>query len=178
VSKASDIAKSLKSPSQKHVQALAELFPSSTAKQPRLTTAFDPTAQCIAFNRHQKKKGDSRLKPSKISFVLVANNVKGIPRGKHRAALKDNKQIVKVDILRTMSAIDVKRAVLKAFSHVNLTAFEYQSIDGAHHFQKAEDQEKDGNAVINIGAKSFIYVKRDLQVNTVHFLTVHCISLL
>jgi len=64
-----------------------------------------------------------------------------------------------------------------------MKAFKYQSIDGAHHFQKAEDQERDGNAIkstflfllcsldaiISNGAKSFIYVKRKLQANACVF---------
>ena len=73
-----EAAKSLKRVSQNHAQALADLFPSSssTAKRPHFSSAFDPTAQCLAFHRHQQKKGNVRLKPSKISFALVDNNAK------------------------------------------------------------------------------------------------------
>jgi len=42
--------------SQSHAQALADLFPSSKAKHPHLSSAFDPTAQCLAFHRNHKKK--------------------------------------------------------------------------------------------------------------------------
>ena len=140
-------------------------FPSSTAKRPHLSSAFDPTAQCLAFHRHQQKKGNARLKPSRISFALVSKNAKGIPRGKHRKALESSKRIMKVNVCRTMSAVDVKRAVLKTFSHVNLTHFKYQGINAAHHFETAADQDKDGDTIINSGAKGYIYIKEVEEVS-------------
>ena len=168
MSQSSRAAKSLKRVSQSHAKALADLFPSSssTAKRPHFSSAFDPTAQCLAFHRHQQKKGNVRLKPSKISFALVDNNAKGIPRGKHRKVLENSKQIMKVDVLRTMSAVDVKRAVFKTFSHINLMHFKYQGIDAAHRFETAADQDKDGDTIINIGAKGTIYIKEAQEVSS------------
>ena len=171
MSQASNAIKPLKRVSQSHAQALAELFPSSTAKRPHISSAFDPTAQCLAFHRHQQKKGGARLKPSRISFALVTNNAKGIPRGKHRKALESSKRIVKVDVLRTMSAVDVKRAVLKAFSHVNLTHFKYLYVDAAHRLETAADQDKDGDTIVNSGAKGHTYIK---EVQEVSQLCVSC----
>lgn len=163
MSQSSNAAKSLKRVSQSHAQALADLFPSSTAKRPHLSPAFDPTARCLAFHRHQQKKGNARLKPSRISFALVTKNAKSIPRGKHRKALESSKRIMKVDVFRTMSAVDVKRAVLKSFSHVKLSHFKYQSIDAAHRFETAADQDKDGDTIINSGVKGTIYIKEEIQ---------------
>ena len=62
-----------------------------------------------------------------------------------------------------MLAMDVKRAVLKTFSHVNLTHVKYQGIDAAHHFETAADQDKDGDTIINSGAKGTIYIKEEVQ---------------
>jgi len=165
VSQSSNAAKSLKRVSQSHAQALADLSPSSTAKHPHLSSAFDPTARRLAFHHHQQKRGNARLKPSRISFALFDNNAKEIPRGKHRKALESSKQIMKVDVLRIMLAVDVKRAVLKTFSHVNLTHFKYQGIDAAHCFQTEADQDKDGETIINSGAKGTIYIKEVQEVS-------------
>ena len=55
--------------------------------------------------------------------------------------------------------MDVKRAVLKIFSCVNLTHFKYQGINAAHHFETAANQDKDGDTIINSGAKGYIYIK-------------------
>lgn len=64
-----------------------------------------------------------------------------------------------------MWAVDVKRAVLKSFSHVNLTHFKYQGINAAHHFETAANQDKDGDTIINSGAKGTIYIKEAQEVS-------------
>ena len=53
----------------------------------------------------------------------------------------------------------MNRAVLKGFEHHNLTFFQYQSIDGAHHFKVDDDQEKDGSMVVDSGGKGIMYIK-------------------
>ena len=113
----------------------------------------------FSFPSPSAKEGECQAETQKISFALVDNNAKGIPRGKHRKVLENSKRIMKVDVLRTMSAVDVKRAVLKTFSHINLMHFKYQGIDAAHRFETAADQDKDGDTIINIGAKGTIYIK-------------------
>ena len=48
-----------------------------------------------------------------------------------------------MNIIRSMTAKEVNTAVLKVFEHHHLKSFQYQSIDGALHFEV----EKDGNMV-------------------------------
>lgn len=59
-----------------------------------------------------------------------------------------------------MSAVDVKRAVLKTFSHVNLTHFKYQGINAAHHFETAADQDKDGDTIITVVLRDIFISKK------------------
>ena len=115
---------------------MAKLFPSSsTSKLPRRPEVFDPAAQSVFFHWQKQKKGPPRLKPSKITFALVDQNTMGIPRGKHQKTLEHNRRIIKVNILCTMTAKEVNRAVMSGFKHHNLKSFQYQNIDPAHHFK-------------------------------------------
>ena len=71
-SQASKSSLSLKTTPQSHVQAMPKLFPSSSV------TKFPCLSQCVA-NSWQKQKASPRLKPSKITFVLVNKSAKEIP---------------------------------------------------------------------------------------------------
>lgn len=99
ISQASKLCNNMKRPPQKHTEAMAALFPSSssTPKHPRLSNVFDPTLQCVAFHQKQKKKA-ARIKATKVTVMLVNSNANSVPRGKHRKALLENKSIEKLEI--------------------------------------------------------------------------------
>ena len=138
---------------------MSKLFPSSSAtKFPRLSEAFDPTGHCVANRWQKQKKASPRLKPSKITFVLVNKSAKGIPRGRHMKALENSNRVLKVNVVRSMTAKEMNSAVLKAFERHDLKSFQYLSVDGALHFKVDKGQEKDGNMVAEKGAKGKIYV--------------------
>ena len=144
---------------------MCKLFPSSSAtKFPRLSEAFDPTGQCVA-NRWQKQKASPRLKPSKITFVLVNRSAKGIPRGRHMKALENSNCVLKVNVVRSMTAKEINRAVFKAFEHHLKKSFQYLSVNCTLHFKVDEDQEKDSNMVVERGAKGKIYIKELLDMS-------------
>ena len=159
---ASKVCSNVKNPSQKHRAAMAQLFPSSsTPKRPRISAAFDPTWQCVAFNQQSKKKA-ARVKPSKVKVMLVPNGSKSVPRGTHQLKLDEKK----VEIFRTMSALEAKKAIVKAFTSQKLSSFIYLKVDNAQRFTKDITQDKDGNTLANIGRNGTVYIEEQTDVST------------
>ena len=144
---------------------MAALFPSSssTPKRPRLSNAFDPTLQCVALHQKQKKKA-VRVKATKITIVLVKSTAGSVPRGKHRKLLQERKRIEKLEIYRTMSASEVRDAILGAFAHLPLKSFVYLSVNPTHCFTVDSVQDKDGTVIAD-GGKTTIYIKESIDVS-------------
>ena len=149
----------MKNPTQKHRAAMSQLFPSSSTvpKRPRLSDAFDPTLQCVAFNQQRKKKAVR----AKITMMLVPNGSKVVPRGKHRKSLMQNK----IEIYRTMSALEVKRTIRNSFTSLQASSFVYLRVDAAQKFSNDTTQDKDGNAMADCGRHGNIYIKEQTDVS-------------
>ena len=128
---------------------MRQLFPSSSSlpKRPRLSEAFDPTHPCVALQQKNKKKA-ARAKPSKISVIVVQDASKGIPKGQYRKNLQQSKCIDKVELTRSMSASQVKNAIITLFSHLPLKAFTYLVLTDKSTLSINPDQEQDGDKII------------------------------
>jgi len=116
--------------------------------------------QCVAFNQQRKKKA-VRAKLSKITMMLVPNGSKVVPRGKHRKSLMQNK----IEIYRTMSALEVKRTIRNSFASLQASSFIYLHVDAAQKFSNDTTQDKDGNAIADCGRHGTIYIKEQTDVS-------------
>ena len=141
---------------------MSQLFLSSSSllKRPFLSEAFDPTRQCVAFQQQQKKKA-ARAKPSQGTVMLIPNGTKSVRREKHHKSLVQKK----IQIFRTMSASEVKRAIMKSFTLLSLS-FIYFDVDTAHKFSEDTVQDKDGNAVADRGKYDTVYIMEHSNVST------------
>lgn len=145
---------------------MRQLFPSSSSlpKRPRLSEAFDPTHPCIALQQKNKKKA-ARIKPSKISVIVVQDTSKGIPKGKYRKNLQKSECIGKVELTRSMSASQVKNAIIRSFSHLPLEAFTYLVHTEKSTLSINPDQDQDGDKIITTfhSTKGTLYLLRRNQ---------------
>jgi len=81
--KSQDICKRVGKPSEADARVLSKLFPSSSAcerKRP-LSTAFDPTKECVALPQQKKKKA-ARVKPSNVQVVIMHDTDVCVPKQK------------------------------------------------------------------------------------------------
>ena len=108
---------------------MRNLFPSSSASTEYITTkkrAFDPTADCV-FSAEKKKKKACRNRGTGVTFVLISDIRKGIPRRKpDKDKLIEDGHSKKTDLFRAMSANQVQAKVLKLFS---ISSFEYLEVN-------------------------------------------------
>ena len=145
---------------------MRQLFPSSSSlpKRPRLSEAFDPTQPCIALQQKSKKKA-ARVKPSKVSVVVVQDVSKGVPKGKYYKELKQSECVGKVELTRVMSVTQVKSAITRTFSHLPLEAFTYLECTNKVILSINPDQNQDGNKIITSSqtSKGPLYVLRCIQ---------------
>ena len=93
--------------------------------------------------------------------MLIPNGTKSVCRGKHHKSLVQKK----IQIFRTMSASEVKRAIMKSFTLLSLS-FIYLDVDTAHKFSEDTVQEKHGNAVADCGKYGTVYIMEHSNVST------------
>ena len=128
ISQATSICDIVKRPTQKHVEAMRKLFPSSsssaTTKQENLSDVFDPSST------KKRKRKPVRFKPSKVEVYLVHSTATTVPIRKHRNALRKSNRIAKLEMFHNMTTLQTKNAIIRAFSHLKLGSFKYLSCTG------------------------------------------------
>ena len=168
-SKASTICRRIGKPSQAHAGIMRQLFPSSSSdpKRPRLSSAFDPTQQCVALQQKQKKA--ARCKPSKVTVVVVRDATMGVPRGKYRSELQKAKRIEKLEFMRNMSALQVRNTIIRGFQHLPLASFTFLPCDGENSRRLISEsvQDQDGNMIVSAAQsrKGSLYVAECTHVS-------------
>ncbi len=118
-SQASGICAKARQPTKPHAKILRQLFPSSSSKRPKLSSAFDPTKPCVASKQQQQKKS-VRCKVSKITLILIEDKRRIVPKGKYRKGLEDNGRIKKTEFRRDMTSLQVKNKIKTVFSQFSL----------------------------------------------------------
>lgn len=76
---------------------------------------FDPLNECVASAQKRKKKA-VRIKPRKVTVVLVHRETTVVPRFGKKRALKQEGNIRQLQFVRTMSPQQVKNAYFRGFS--------------------------------------------------------------
>lgn len=129
---------------------LRQLFPSSSSKRPKLSSAFDPTQSCVAAPQQQKKKA-ARCKPSSITLILTEDKRRVVPKGKYRTALGDNGRIKKAEFRRDMSFAQVKNVIKTTFEHLSLSSPLFLTCEEGNTQCLVQDgnQQPDGNQLID-----------------------------
>ena len=102
----------LKKPTRLEAAALGSIFQTTSSK--RIPLTFDPSRDCV-FASQKKKKKSARIKPSKLTLVLLTGKESTIPRGRHRKLLETRGRIVKVEFSREMSTQEVKNRIISTF---------------------------------------------------------------
>lgn len=87
--------------------------------------------------------------------MLVPNGSKSVPRGINQKKLDEKK----VEIFCTMSALEAKKGIMKAFTSQKLSSFIYLQVDHAHRFSKDITQNKDGNTLADSGRNGTVYIE-------------------
>ena len=118
-----------------------------------------------------------RCKPSKVSVIIVEDISKGIPKGKYWKELAHSQRIVVLEVYRFMSPLQVKKAILKAFSHLPLHTFQYLVCCDKTTLVLNSNQTQDGNTIINSiqAVKGSLYIlecKESAEVSF-HFYVNH-----
>ena len=142
--------------------------------------AFDPLADCVASAAKRKKKA-VRIKPRKITVVLV-DGTDRVPRFGKRKALKNEGKIRQLQFTRNMSAEQVKKNIIHGFSDKvdkdNEHFINFLQPDlRTHTLTKLEGSNFDGADVIDIAGQGSLYVH--IQVGNISsyvwFLETDCL---
>ena len=110
ISQATSICDIVKRPTQKHVEAMRKLFPSSssaTIKQENLSDVFDPSST------KKRKRKLVRFKPSKVEVYLVHSTATTVPIRKHQNALRKSNRTAKLEMFRNMTTLQTKMLLLE-----------------------------------------------------------------
>ena len=164
---ATSICDIVKRPTQKHVEAMRKLFPSSsssaTTKQENLSDVFDPSST------KKRKRKPVHFKPSKVEVYLMHSTATTVPIRKHRNALRKSNRIAKLEMFCNMTTLQTKNAIIRAFSHLKLGSFKYLSCTG-NSLTIGDLQAKDGGMVIDEAKsrKGIIYIKESVEVSHCH----------
>ena len=160
----------VKKPTEAEAKALASYFPSSSmsrssSSRKHSVDLFDPSGECVALPQQKKKKAASKgnPKPTVVTVVLMEKFSMRVPKGKVRQKLYSEGRIQSVSLRRTMSFLQVKNAIIRAFTRFQLSHFTILECDqGCHNLSRACVQEIDGEKVLQ--RRGCLYLCEEFEV--------------
>ena len=156
--KAQQQCKGLMQPSKAHKEQLAKLFPSTSAPVTSSRT-FDPIARSVVdLQKKKKKKGITRERPRKLTAVLLPRLVCTVPKSSARKKLLDSGRIKKIELRRSMSSLQAKNEILKAFSQFELSQLTVFSCDKSNHVEAIRNKLPNGDELINVAGQGSLYL--------------------
>ena len=143
----------MKHPSNSEAAVLASLFP--TRKRP----SFDPNAECIVTPNQKKKLATKKEKAASVRVVRPKNFTKALPKGKRRRVLSSQGRMKTVKLVCSMTALQVKNIILRAYEDLKLTTFVVlDTTESSHHLIK------NGERKANLKC-ACIYLSNDLAIS-------------
>ena len=147
--KSNALCKATAKPSSTDARVLSQLFPSSSSRPMKRSSqkAFDPSAECVAYQQQKKKKA-FKSKPSNVIVILVSDP-SVVPRGKSRKKLEHDERVKKIEFRREMLSFEVKNLVLRGFKHIeNLVGFTLLEADQGGKLHPSGNQAPNGEYII------------------------------
>ena len=144
--KAQGIIGRVKKPTEAQAKALATYFPSTSSRKRRMDP-FDPSAECVVISQQRKKKAAIKGKPKihSVTVILMPAFQSSVPKGKKRQTLLSEGRIQTLRLTRCMSALEVKNAIIRAFSSKSISSFVVLACDvSGHNLSRASEQSIDG----------------------------------
>jgi hypothetical protein len=154
------IISNIKKPSQADAKALSAYFPSRNklVKSP----PFDPSAESVVTVKHSKKKrGIKRMRPTKVTVVMLDEFRSSIPKGKYRQKLASKGKIQSVLFERLMSPQEVKNTIIRAFGVNDFVVLDCDST--GHSLIRCADQLIDGERIVE--RKGGLYLCKESKVS-------------
>ena len=161
-----NISQKLARPSEAEAKALGKLFPSSASAGKKRTRPFDPTNECGVAREQKKKAANSQGRVTNVQAVLLKSFIPSLPRGKRRTELKDSGLIQTVQFKRSMTPLEVKNQIIRAFQHTeDLQAWMYLD-NSDNHLLVSKKQELDGEDVIKRKGSLYLCLKSRSEVRS------------
>ena len=88
--------------------------------------------------------------------MLVPNGSKSVPRDIYTLKKFDEKN---VEIFRIKSALEAKKAVVKAFISLQLSSFIFLKVNNAQRFNKDVAHDKDDSTLADCGRNGTVYIE-------------------
>ena len=164
--KAQSIIDRVKKPTEAQAKALASYFPSTSSRKRRLEP-FDPSAECVVLSQQKKKKAaiKGKLKTHSVTVVMMKAFERSVPKGKKRQKLFSEGRIQTLKLTRCMNACEVNRAIIRAFSSLEVSSFVVLACDvnvSGHNLSRASDQNVDGEMTTQ--RRGCLYLCEELKV--------------
>ncbi len=142
---------------------LSKLFPSTqeVPAKPKAVTIFDPTAPQVNFHLKQKKKSGSVRVKSYKHWVIVLNSETGsVPTANGKRRLIREGRQRRVEFKRTMSPLQVKNVIIRAFPELRMTNATFWQCDNTSTLNQAEIEEgfPDREELLEISSKESVYL--------------------
>lgn len=161
-----DACQKLKNPEEGTSKALKELFPSWTSSKKK--RKFDPLSNSVAAEQQRKKKaaiphhtGRSRSFP----VILLKEIPVTYPRGNIKERLKRIGRYKRLTFNRTMSNEEVKKTIVNGFDNIGIEKFQYLRGTKENKLLKYENQNLDGNAIINLAGSGSLYIQEQPKIS-------------
>ena len=127
--KAQSIISRVITPSKVEVSALASHFSAKSLAQ-------------SSAHGWKRRKSNARIRPTKVTVVLLEKYSASVPKGKIRQDLASRGRILSIRFHRGMSSQDVQEKIEESPS------FTFLECDSGHHLIKAAEQELNGEDVV------------------------------
>lgn len=148
-SRIDNILSRVKKPSEAEAAALSKCFASNSSGPD--SKSFDPLqVSTVKRNQEKKKRAIKNAKPSKVEVIMLREFQGDVPKGEARKKIRKKGRISEVQIMRTMSALQVENCIKRAFKHLSVASFVVLDADPTGHFlSQSVCQQIDGQKTIS-----------------------------
>ena len=106
----------------------------------------------------KKKRAITRDRSRKLTVVLLRKFSLVVPKSNARSKLKKDGRIKKMEFRRTMSFLQIKNIIIKAFSAFSLSELYFLSCEQSNSLRKASVQAPNGDDLMNIAGQGSLYL--------------------
>ena len=116
-----------------------------------------------------KKATNQRIKPKKLSIVLLGSKQEKVPKGNKRKLLKLSGRIKTLDFKRCMTVQDVRNILVEGFKEFDLQNVQYLICGQDNILTKLENQELDGDGIIDLAGQGSVYLLQKVSKKYYYF---------
>ena len=112
----------------------------------------------MELQQQKKKKAITRDRPRKLTAVLLPNLLATVPKSSARKKLSKCGRIQKITLRRSMSSLQARNELVKAFAQFGLSKFTTLSCNQSNQMEPSDMQCPSGDELITIAGQGSLYL--------------------